>query len=251
MTNFRAGWISDVHLGTRGCNASALLDFLRTAEFETLYLVGDLIDIWALRRGIYWPQEHNDVVQKLLRKSRKGTEIVYIIGNHDEFLSRFHGRYGGVSLQKNALHRTADGRRILVIHGHELDTVVQNLGWLAHAGDVGYALLMRANGAVNFIRRLLGLGPWSLSAYVKSEVKNVVSFIGKFEEAVARYAREYDVDAVLCGHIHTAAIRPIQGITYYNAGDWVESCTALVEHYDGRIELLRFADRPTLEKVCP
>ncbi len=240
MTNsYRTGWISDVHLGTRGCQAEALLDFLKDAEFETLYLVGDLIDIWALRRGIYWPQAHNDVIQKLLRKARKGTELIYIIGNHDEFLSRFFGMYGGIAIQKNAIHLCADGRKMLVMHGHELDTVVQNLGWLAHVGDIGYSLLMRCNGFVNFVRRLFGKGHWSLSAYVKAEVKNVVSFIGQFEEAVVKYARDFDVDAVLCGHIHTAAVRDIEGVSYFNTGDWVESCTAMVEHYDGRIELLK------------
>ncbi len=251
MNNYRTGWISDVHLGTRGSNAAALLAFLRDNEFETLYLVGDLIDIWALRRAIFWPQEHNDVIQKLLRKSRKGTEMIYVIGNHDEFLSRFHGQYGGVSLQKNAIHVTADGRRLLVIHGHELDTVVQNLGWLAHVGDIGYSLLMRCNGLVNACRRLLGLGHWSLSAYVKAEVKNVVGFIGQFEEAVVRYARDYDVDAVLCGHIHTAAVRDIQGITYYNTGDWVESCTAMVERYDGTMELIKYTHDPSTDLPEP
>jgi len=238
MAEYRTGWISDVHLGTRGSKTEALLDFLRENEFETLYLVGDLIDIWSLRRGIYWPQSHNDVLQKLLRKGRKGTEIIYIIGNHDEFLGGFYGNFASVTLQKNAVHTTADGRRLLVIHGHELDTVVQNLGWLAHLGDIGYVCLMRLNGVVNFFRRRLGLGYWSLSAYVKAEVKNVVNFIGQFEESVVRYAREYEVDAVLCGHIHTAAIREIDGVTYYNTGDWVESCTALVEHFDGKIELI-------------
>lgn len=240
MKHYRTGWISDVHLGTRGSKATALLQFLKDAEFETLYLVGDLIDIWALRRGIYWPQDHNDVVQKLLRRARKGTEIIYIVGNHDEFLSRFHGVYGGVSIQKNAVHLCADGRRLLIIHGHELDTVVQNMGWLAHLGDIGYTFLMRCNGLVNFCRRLFGKEYWSLSAYVKAEVKNVVSFIGQFEEAVVRYARDFDVDGVLCGHIHTAAVREIQGITYYNTGDWVESGTVIVEQFDGTMELIKF-----------
>ncbi len=240
MKHYRTGWISDVHLGTRGCQAEPLLEFLRDSEFETLYVVGDLIDIWSLRRSIYWPQAHNDVIQKLLRKARKGTEIIYVIGNHDEFLSRFHGVYGGISLQKNAVHRSADGRRYLIMHGHELDTVVQNLGWLAHVGDIGYTLLMRFNGLINGVRRLMGYGHWSLSAYVKAEVKNVVGFIGKFEEAVVRYARDFDVDGVLCGHIHTVAAREIQGISYYNTGDWVESCTAIVEHYDGNLEVLKF-----------
>jgi len=243
MAHYRTVWISDVHLGTRGSRADALLDFLKYNEFETLYLVGDIIDIWALRRGIYWPQEHNDVIQKLLRKGRKGTEMIYIIGNHDEFLADYYGVYASVSLQKNAIHNTADGRRILVIHGHELDTVVQNLGWLAHVGDLGYKLLMRCNGMVNFFRKLFGKGYWSLSAYVKSEVKNVVNFIGQFEEAVVRYADEFDVDAVLCGHIHTATIREINGVTYYNSGDWVESCTALVENFDGSIELIEYHEQ--------
>jgi len=241
MNHYRTGWISDVHLGTRGSKAAALLKFLRDSEFETLYLVGDLIDIWALRRGIYWPQDHNDVVQKLLRKARKGTEMIYVVGNHDEFLVRFFGQYGAVSLQKNAMHVTADGRRVFVMHGHELDTVVQNLGWLAHLGDIGYTFLMRCNGLVNFGRRLFGLQYWSLSAHVKAKVKNVVSFIGKFEEAVVRYARDYDVDAVLCGHIHTAGVREIQGVTYYNTGDWVESCTAIVERFDGTMELIHLS----------
>lgn len=244
MKNYRTGWISDIHLGTRGSRAGALLEFLKETDFETLYLLGDVIDIWALKRGLYWPQEHNDVIQKMLRKARKGTEIIYVTGNHDEFLDKFHGLYGGISLQKNAVHLCADGRRMLVMHGHELDTVIQNLGWLAHVGDIGYRALMRCNGIVNFGRRLLGLGHWSLSAYVKAEVKNVVSFIGKFEEAVVRYASDFDVDIVICGHIHTAAVRDIQGISYYNSGDWVESCTAVVENYDGSLELLKLPNDP-------
>lgn len=239
MARYRTCWISDVHLGTRGSKAAALLEFIREHEFEKLYLVGDIVDIWALRRGIYWPQEHNDVIQKLLRKSRKGTELIYIPGNHDEFLGHFLGAYGSVTMRKNDVHTTVDGRRILVIHGHELDVVVQNLGWLAHVGDVGYKLLLSLNGVVNFGRRLFGRPYWSLSAYVKNEVKNVVSFIGDFEQAVARYAEEFRVDAVLCGHIHHAADRNLGKVHYYNSGDWVESCTAMVEHDDGRIELLR------------
>lgn len=248
MAHYRTGWISDVHLGTRGCKAAALLDFLKHNDFETLYLVGDLIDIWALRRGIYWPQEHSDVIQKLLRKGRKGSEVIYITGNHDEFLASFFGHFGNVTLRKNAIHTTADGRRILVIHGHELDTVVQNMGWLAHVGDIGYHFLMRVNMGLNFIRRRFGLGYWSLSAYVKAEVKNVVSFIGQFEDAVVRYAKDYEVDAVLCGHIHTPAIREMESVTYYNTGDWVESGTALIEHFDGRIELVHHPLEPVTDE---
>lgn len=239
MARYRTGFISDVHLGTRGSDALSLLHFLKVNEFETLYLVGDIIDVWALRRAIYWPQEHNDVIQKLLRKGRKGTRLIYIPGNHDEFVRHFFGSFGSVTIQKSAIHRTADGRRLLVIHGHELDVVVQGMGWLAHLGDIGYKILMRLNGTVDAVRRLLGWPHWSLSAYVKREVKNVVSFIGNFEEEVVRYARRYSVDGVLCGHIHTAAARNIRGLAYYNSGDWVESRTAIVEHFDGRMQLIR------------
>jgi UDP-2,3-diacylglucosamine pyrophosphatase LpxH len=238
MNKFRTGWISDLHLGTRGCNADAVLQFLRDYEFETLYIVGDLLDIWSLRRSRYWPQSHNDVVQKILRKGRKGTRIIYIPGNHDELLREHIGEYGSLTITRRALHRTADGRKLLIIHGDELDTVIQNVKWLAYIGDVGYQFLLRLNQPVNFLRRRFGLGYWSLSAYAKREIKNAVSFVGKFEEAIVRYARQYQVDGVLCGHIHWAAKREIDGICYYNCGDFVESCTALVEHFDGSIELL-------------
>lgn len=238
MNHYRTGWISDVHLGTRGCNAEALLDFLRHHEFETLYVVGDLIDVWALRRGIYWPQAHNDVIQKLLRAGRKGTRIIYIPGNHDEFISGFLGEYGAASIQPRAIHRCADGRRILVIHGHELDTVVQNHRWLALLGDLGYRALLQLNTPVNRVRRWLGLGYWSLSAAVKRNVKNAVSFIGEFEKAIVRFSSSERVSGVLCGHIHSPVIRRIDGVDYYNCGDWVESCTALVEDHTGAIRLV-------------
>jgi UDP-2,3-diacylglucosamine pyrophosphatase LpxH len=238
MNRYRTAWISDLHLGTKGCNSEAVLNFLRACEVDTLYVVGDLIDIWRLRRGIYWPQQHNDVLQKLLRKGRKGTRIIYIPGNHDEFVHDFCGAYGGITVQDHAIHETADGRKLLVIHGHELDTVVQNIKWLAYVGDVGYELLLRCNRPLNFLRRMFGFGYWSLSAYVKKSVKNAVSFIGRFEESIVRYSRDYKVSGVICGHIHSAAIRKIEDIDYYNCGDWVESCSALVENFDGRIELL-------------
>jgi UDP-2,3-diacylglucosamine pyrophosphatase LpxH len=238
MAKYRTGFISDLHLGTRGSNATAVLHFLRDHEFDTLYLVGDLIDIWALRRGIYWPQEHNDVLQKILRKGRKGTRLIYIPGNHDELVGDFLGDYGSLSIVKNAVHVTADGRRIFVMHGHETDTVVQNHKWLAYVGDVGYTFLLRLNPLVNFIRRRFGLGYWSLSAYVKKSVKDAVNYIGSFETAIVRFAGDYKVDAVLCGHIHSPAVRQMGDVTYYNSGDFVESCSAIVEHNDGRMELL-------------
>src|ERR1700756_1947753 len=235
---YRAGWISDAHLGTRGSNAEALLDFLRENDFETLYVVGDLIDIWSLRRGIYWPQQHNDVIQKILRKARKGTRVIYIPGNHDELVTSFCGAYGNIEISERAIHVTATGERILIIHGHELDAVVQNVKWLAFAGDLGYQFLLSLNPLINFIRRRFGLGYWSLSAYAKRRVKDAVSFIGKFEAAMAHYAERYHVDAVLCGHIHSAAIREFGRISYYNCGDWVESCSALVEGEDGILSLV-------------
>ena len=238
MNRYKTAWISDVHLGTKGSKSEALLEFLRDYEFDTLYVVGDLIDVWQLRRGIYWPQDHNDVIQKILRKGRKGTQVIYIPGNHDEFVAGFFGMYGAVSIQPRAVHTTVDGKRLLVIHGHELDTVVQNIKWLAYIGDVGYQFLLRLNGPINVLRNLLGFGYWSLSAYAKKSIKNAVSFIGKFEEAIVRYSKEYAVDGVICGHIHSPMIRSIDGVDYFNSGDWVESCSALVEDFDGRITLL-------------
>jgi UDP-2,3-diacylglucosamine pyrophosphatase LpxH len=234
----RTGWISDVHLGTRGAQSEALLEFLRTNEFETLYVVGDLIDVWSLRRSRYWPQLHNDVIQKLLRAGRKGTRIIYIPGNHDEFVSGFHGNFGAITVAPRAIHTAADGRRLLVIHGHELDAVVQNIKWVALLGDIGYQWLLALNAPLNRFRRLFGYGYWSLSAYAKRKVKNAVNFIGKFEEAIVRFAREDRVHGVVCGHIHSPAIRQIEEVMYYNCGDWVESHSALVEDFDGRIELV-------------
>jgi UDP-2,3-diacylglucosamine pyrophosphatase LpxH len=238
MRLHRTGWISDIHLGTRGAQAEALLDFLREHEFETLYVVGDLLDIWSLKRSRYWPQSHNDVIQKLLRAGRKGTRIVYIPGNHDEFVADFVGDFGAVRVLPRDIHTTADGRRLLIIHGHELDAVVQNMKWLAVLGDIGYQSLLKLNAPINWVRRVCGFGYWSLSSYVKQRVKNAVNFIGEFEKAIVRYAADDEVHGVLCGHIHAPAIRDIDGVTYYNCGDWVESRSALVEGFDGTIELI-------------
>src|SRR5712691_10527320 len=249
----RAAWISDVHLGTRTSNAEALLKFLRDYDCEKLYVVGDLIDIWQLRRGRYWPQQHNDVIQKILRKARKGVPVVYIPGNHDEFVSTFGGSYGNISIQQHSIHKTSAGQRSLIIHGHELDTVVQNVKWLALAGDIGYQFLLSLNPAINFVRRRFGLGYWSLSAFAKQRVKEAVSFIGRFEEEIVRYAKKFSVDAVLCGHIHSAAIRQFDAVTYYNCGDWVESCSALIERDDGIVEMVNYhpfsAARTALKRI--
>jgi len=238
--SYRTVWISDLHLGTRGCDAAGLLEFLRVTECDKLYLVGDVVDLWRLRREHYWPQSHNDVVQKLLRKARKGAEVVFIPGNHDEFIANFLGIFGNVALQRQAIHETVDGRRLLVMHGHEFDAVTTNAKWLAHLGDIGYTFLLWANRPLNLIRSRLGLHYWSFSAYAKSRVKSAVNFIGDFESAVAHYAALHKADGIICGHIHTAAVKQMGPVQYFNTGDWVESSTALVEHHDGRMELIHW-----------
>ncbi|MFS0738809.1 UDP-2,3-diacylglucosamine diphosphatase [Sphingomonas sp. 1P06PA] len=240
---YRAIWISDVHLGTRGCNAALLTDFLDSTDSETMYLVGDIIDGWKLKRSWYWPAAHNDIVWRVLKRAKRGTRIVYIPGNHDEMFRQFSGlTFGGIEIRRKAIHQTADGRRLLVLHGDEFDAVVLYHRWLAFLGDAAYGLLMRANVAVNAVRRRLDLPYWSLSKHAKARVKNAVEFISRYEEAVAHEARVRGVDGVVCGHIHTAEMRDFDGVAYYNDGDWVEGCTALVEHFDGRMELLHWAD---------
>lgn len=240
---YRTIWISDIHLGTRGCKAEFLLDFLKHTESETLYLVGDIIDGWRLRKQWYWPQTHNDVVQKLLRKARKGTRVVFIPGNHDEFARSYVDlTFGDIEVVMRAIHEGADGRRFLILHGDEFDGVIKYAKWLALLGDTAYTVALRINDWVNTVRRRLGYQYWSLSAYLKNRVKNAVQYIAHYEETVASEARKDDVDGVICGHIHHAEIRAIGDILYCNDGDWVESCTALVEHMDGRLEILRWTD---------
>ena len=239
---YRTVFISDVHLGTRGCQAELLLDFIRHMECETLYLVGDIVDGWKLKGGWWWPQAHNDVVQKLLRLARKGCEVIYIPGNHDEFARDFCGVHlGGVVVTRDAIHQAADGKRFLVLHGDEFDGVTRHARWLAFLGDWAYRTVLALNTVFNHARRKLGFGYWSLSAYLKVKVKNALQFIENFEAAVAAEARRRGVDGVICGHIHKAEMRDIDGVTYINDGDWVESCTALVEHFDGQFEIIEWA----------
>jgi len=239
LLRVRTVWISDLHLGTPGCQARALMDFLRDVDCETLYLVGDIIDGWQLRRTWYWPQSHNDVVQKILRKARKGTRVIFVPGNHDEFARRYvtHS-FGGVEVAEECIHVTADGRRLWVTHGDLFDGVIQCARWLAYTGDVAYEFMLKLNRWFNRARARMGLPYWSLSRYVKFKVKRAVSYVGDFEAAVAREARRRAVHGVVCGHIHHAEIREIDGILYCNDGDWVESLTALVEHADGRLEII-------------
>jgi UDP-2,3-diacylglucosamine pyrophosphatase LpxH len=236
---YRAVWISDIHLGTSGCNAELLTDFLRSIECETLYLVGDIIDGWRLKKGWFWPDAHNEVLRRILKMAHRGTRVVFIAGNHDEMLRDYTGlTFGGVELVDEAVHLTADGRRLLVVHGDAFDTVVVYARWLALLGDKAYELLLKINTVLNRARRALGLPYWSLSAYLKRKVKNAVQYVGKFEEAVARVARQRGFAGVVCGHIHCAEIRQIGEITYYNDGDWVESCTALAEDATGQIAII-------------
>lgn len=237
--SFRAIWISDVHLGARGSQTAMLLDFLRETESTMLYLVGDIVDGWRLKRWWYWPQPHNDVIQKILKKARKGAHVVYIPGNHDAFARRYVGYHCG---DIEVLRETADGRKLLVMHGDEFDAVVRYARWMAYLGDSAYHFALRLNIMVNWARKLIGLPYWSLSAYLKQRVKQAVSFIGAFEQAVVQAAKSRGVDGVVCGHIHHAEMRMIDGVLYCNDGDWMETCSALVEHHDGRLEILHWAD---------
>jgi UDP-2,3-diacylglucosamine pyrophosphatase LpxH len=235
----RTAFISDIHLGTPGCQARALLDFLRALDCQTLFLVGDIIDGWQLRRSWYWPQTHNDVIQKLLRKARKGTRVIFVPGNHDEFARRYvEHNFGGVDVAEEWIHQTADGRRLWVTHGDLFDGVIQCAKWLAYVGDSLYEFTLKLNRHLNSMRARAGLPYWSLSKYLKLKVKRAVSYVSDFEQAVAREARKRGVDGVVCGHIHHAELRDIDGILYANDGDWVESLTALVEHADGRLEII-------------
>ncbi len=240
---FRTIWISDVHLGTRGCAADLLIDFLDYTDSETMYLVGDIIDGWRLKKKFYWPATHNDIVWRIMKRAKRGTRVVYVPGNHDEMFRQFSGlSFGGVEIKRQAIHKTADGRRLLVVHGDEFDAIMLSHRWIAFFGDQAYSTLMRCNHAVNKVRRWLGKPYWSLSKTAKQKVKNAVEFISRFEDAVAHEAAARGVDGVVCGHIHHAELRELSGVAYYNDGDWVEGCTALVEHFDGRMEILNWVD---------
>jgi UDP-2,3-diacylglucosamine pyrophosphatase LpxH len=240
--HYRAVFISDLHLGTPGCQAVALLDFLKAHPSTHLYLVGDIIDGWQLRRRWYWPQAHNDVVQKVLRSARKGCRVVFVPGNHDEFARGFIGHsFGGIEVIHDAVHTTADGRQLWITHGDHFDGVVQCAKWLAYLGDNLYEFTLRLNRHINSLRARLGLPYWSLSAYLKHKVKKALNYVMDFEAAVAAEARRRGHDGVVCGHIHRAEMREIDGTLYCNDGDWVESRSALVEHLDGRLELVHWA----------
>jgi UDP-2,3-diacylglucosamine pyrophosphatase LpxH len=244
VRHYRAIWISDIHLGTSGCKAEFLLDFLRVNESDQLYLVGDIVDGWQLKRGWYWKQSHNDVVQKVLRKARKGTKVTYIVGNHDEVLREFLGlRFGEILIENEAVHELRDGRRLWVTHGDLFDGVIQYAKWLAYLGDTAYTVALKVNDHFNYLRHKMGMSYWSLSQYLKHRVKNAISFITAFEEALTTEARRRGYDGVVCGHIHRPEIREIDGTLYCNDGDWVESLSALVETHEGELKLVYWAHR--------
>ncbi|KWF13628.1 UDP-2,3-diacylglucosamine diphosphatase [Burkholderia ubonensis] len=236
---YRTIWLSDIHLGSSGCQATYLLDFLRHNDSEYLYLVGDIIDGWQLKKGWYWPQAHNDVVQKILRKARKGTQVVYIPGNHDEGARQFCDlAFGDIQVRGEAFHTTLSGKRLWIVHGDLFDGVIQHAKWLAYLGDTLYTLILVLNRWFNRIRSRLGFQYWSLSQYLKHQVKNAVNFISQFETVMTDEARRRGCDGVVCGHIHKAEIRDIDGVLYCNDGDWVESLSALVETMEGELKVV-------------
>lgn len=244
--HYRSVWISDIHLGTRGCKSEYLDNFLQSFKTDTLYLVGDIIDGWHLSRGSsYFPQSHIDILRRFLSKARKGTQVKFVVGNHDEFLRNyidfFEGKdFGNIEIANEFVHTTADGRDLWVIHGDLYDTVTRYHKWVSHLGDISYNVLISVNGVFNYFRAKFGLGYWSLSAYLKHKVKQAVEFINSFEEALANECKKRGHAGVVCGHIHQAEIKDLDGVTYYNDGDWVESCTALVEDFDGNIEIVQW-----------
>jgi len=239
---FRTIFLSDIHLGTRGCQAGRLLDFLRENESESLFLVGDIIDFWAMSRSIHWSPTQNTLVQKVLRRARHGEKVILIPGNHDEALREYVGTsFGDIRVVKEHIHVAADGRRYLVLHGDEFDQVMRHHRWVAVLGDIAYNFLVRINGWLSWMRRTLRIsGYWSLAGYAKRRIKRAVNFIFDFEDSVMHAVRGRGLDGVICGHIHSAALREVGGLTYINCGDWVDSCTAIVEHFDGRMELIEW-----------
>jgi UDP-2,3-diacylglucosamine pyrophosphatase LpxH len=241
--DFRTVWISDIHLGTKDCKAKELLEFIKHCRAKKIYLVGDIIDGWALKKRWFWPQEHNDVIQKLLRQARKGTEVIFIPGNHDEFARQFCGlNFGGIQVRHDDVHVTADGKKLWVTHGDLYDNIMQYARWIAFIGDRAYTFALWLNRAFNRIRLKLNYPYWSLSQYLKHKVKAAVSCITAFEDLLIREAKNKQCDGVVCGHIHKAELRIIDHITYANDGDWVESMTALIENHDGSLQIIDWSE---------
>lgn len=253
MPQVRSVFISDIHLGTRASQAGRLLDFLREHPAEQVFLIGDIIDFWAMKRTLNWAPAHNTVLQKMLRRARHGEKVVFIPGNHDEALRAYCGMsFGDIRVEREWVHETADGRRLLLVHGDEFDQVTRHHRWVAVLGDIAYELLVRLNVWLSLVRRGLRIpGYWSLAAYAKRKVKTALQFIFDFEENVIRAARARGLDGVICGHIHWATIREVEGLTYVNCGDWVDSCTGIVEHLDGRLELVEWSAQEVRANTDP
>jgi UDP-2,3-diacylglucosamine pyrophosphatase LpxH len=241
VNRIRTLFLSDIHLGSRACQAGRLLSFLKQYECRTIFLLGDIVDFWALKRTVYWPETHNTVVQKLLRLARHGVDIVYIPGNHDEALKKyFDASFGNVRLKKDYVHVAADGKRYALLHGDQYDQVTTCARWLSVLGDASYNLLVDLNRSLSWARRKFKVaGHWSLADYAKRNIQGAASFISGFEVALARHGKALSVDGVICGHIHTPVIKQLDGVVYLNCGDWVDSCSAIVEHLDGTMELVR------------
>ncbi|MEQ8486231.1 MAG: UDP-2,3-diacylglucosamine diphosphatase [Pseudomonadales bacterium] len=251
-THYRTIFLSDIHLGTKGCQAERLLHFLKNHTCDRLYLVGDIVDGWRMKSSIYWPQAHSDVLRRFLTLCKRGTRLTYVTGNHDEFLRKYSDLViGNLEVVDEAVHLTADDRRLLVVHGDEFDVVTRYHRWVAFLGDIGYTLLLGLNRYFNALRSRLGYGYWSLSAWIKHRVKRAVSFISEFEDAIVHQCRKRGFDGVVCGHIHHAEIRDLEGTTYMNCGDWVESCTALVEDEHGRFHILDWSRGAGMGEVVP
>jgi len=234
----RSVFLSHVHLGSRDCRAQALLRFLEGIETDYLFLVGDIVDFWSLRRSFYWPEDHNEVVRAILSMARDGTQVVYVPGNHDDNIREFCGSlFGNLSIRRRFVHSTADGREFLVMHGDEFDTAVKCSRWLARFGASAYEFMMRVNRSVNACRNAIGLPYWSLATYLKLRLPKAVRYVAAFEHAAAQAARSRNLDGIVCGHIHRPGMREIDGVLYCNDGDWVESCTALIESNNGTLSL--------------
>lgn len=240
MIKVRAIFISDLHLGTRNCQAEKLLELLRDYESDYLYLLGDIVDLWAMSRGVHWSPAQNTVVQKILKRARHGVRVVLVPGNHDEALREHEGvSFGNIRIVRYGVHHAADGRRYLLIHGDEFDQVARYHRWLVLVGDHGYTRMMTLNHALSQLRRAMGrAGHWSLSSAIKRNLKHAVAYVRDYETAVARHAAEQGFDGVICGHIHVGTQKDLEGVRYINCGDWVDSCSAVIEHADGRMELL-------------
>lgn len=235
-------FISDIHLGTKGCKSKKLFNFLSEYQSDNLYLVGDIVDIWAMKRGLYWPQSHNDIVKLLLKKSRQKTKVIYIIGNHDETFREFiPGEFGNIKIENKVIHTSADGKQYIVMHGDQFDVIVQNKKYLAILGSWAYDTLLWMNSYLELIQLKLKLKPWSISRFAKAKAKAVMNYIGNFEDTALEYAKSEGVNGIICGHIHHPIVKQVNESFYINCGDWVESCSAIIEHSNGTFELVTFS----------